>query len=106
MAHGHSRNYTTLTDATDKEYALDWRARCRTSLDRRARKLADGDRIRLPEPMKFSDGAVLQEFTVGRRGRRLVLRDPQSGGLYRISRLMDRSWTIIPTTRVHKTLFG
>ena len=95
-----------LLTPTDKEYALDWRARCRANLERRARKLADGDRIRLPEPMKFSDGNVLQEFIVAKRGRRLILRDPQRGGHYRISRLMDRSWTMVPTTKVLKTLFG
>jgi len=91
---------------TDKEYARDWRARCRANLERRARQLADGDRIRLPEPMTFSDGNVLQEFVVAKRGRRVILRDPQRGGLYRISRLMERPWTLVPTIKIHKTLFG
>lgn len=95
-----------LLTPTDKEYALDWRARCRANLECRARKLVDGDRIRLPEPIKFSDGNVLQEFIVAKRGRRVILRDPQRGGHYRISRLMDRPWTIVPTTKVLRTLFG
>src|SRR3546814_16727894 len=38
-----------LLSPTDHEYALDWRARCRANLVLRARKLSDGDRIRLPE---------------------------------------------------------
>ena len=95
-----------LLTPTDKEYAREWRAHCRANLERRARKLSDGDRIRLPEPMKFTDGAEIQEFVVAKRGRRVLLRDPQRGGLYRISRLMERSWTIVPTIKIYKTLFG
>ncbi len=95
-----------LLTPTDKEYALDWRKRCRANLERRGRKLSDGDRLRLPEPMKFSDGHIGQEFIVARRGRRLLLRDPDTGGYYRITRLMERAWSIVPTTRVHKTVFA
>lgn len=53
----------------------------------------------------FRDGSVLQEFVVAKRGRRVILRDLERGGHYRISRLMERSWTLVPTTRVYKTLF-
>lgn len=95
-----------LLTPTDKDYAREWRARCRVNLARRARRLVDGDRIRLPEPMTFSDGSVLQEFVVAKSGRRVLLRDPLRGGQYRISRLMERPWTIVPTIKVHKTLFG
>ncbi len=95
-----------LLSPTENAYALDWRARCRANLDRRARKLADGDRIRLAEPMTFTDGHVAQEFIVCKRGRRVVLRDPGNGCFYRISRLMERAWSIIPVTRVHKTVFA
>ena len=95
-----------LLSPTDNQYALDWRARCRASLERRARKLADGDRIRLPEPMTFTDGNVAQEFVICKRGRRLILRDPDNGGFYRISRFMERDWTIVPVTKVHKTVFA
>src|SRR3546814_18607482 len=69
-----------LLTPTDKEYAREWRTRCRANLEFRARQLADGDRIRLPEPMTFSDGNVLQEFVVAKRGRRVILRDPPRGG--------------------------
>ncbi|CCW17297.1 hypothetical protein EBBID32_16360 [Sphingobium indicum BiD32] len=95
-----------LLTPTDHQYARDWRARCRANLARRARKLSDGDRIRLPEPMTFTDGNVAQEFIVCRRGRSLVLRDPENGGFYRINRLMERAWSIVPVTRVHKTVFA
>lgn len=95
-----------LLTSTDKEYALDWRQRCRANLERRARKLADGDRIRLPEPMTFTDGHVGQEFIVTKRGRKTVLRDPDTGGFYRISRLMQRAWAVVPVIKVHKTVFA
>src|SRR3546814_18963579 len=84
-----------LLSPTEHEYALDWRARCRANLAHRARKLADGDRIRLPEPVTFTDGNVAQEFVVSKRARRLVLRDPQNGCFYRLSRLMPGAgWAV------------
>lgn len=95
-----------LLTSTDKEHALDWRRRCAENLKRRSRKLADGDRIRLPEAVKFSDGHEGREFIVEKRGRRMTLRDPESHGRYRISRLMERQWQVVPTTKVHKTIFA
>ena len=56
--------------------------------------------------MTFTDGNVAQEFVVCKRGRRLVLRDPQNGCFYRISRLMTRAWVVVPVTKIHKTLFA
>ena len=56
--------------------------------------------------MTFTDGHVAQEFIVCKRGRRVVLRDPGNGCFYRISRLKERAWSIIPVTRVHKTVFA
>ena len=94
-----------LLTATENAHALDWRRRCRASLERKSRKLADGDRIRLSATITFADGHEGSEFLVERRGRRTVLRDPTSGRGYRISRLMQRDWTIVPVTRVHKTRF-
>jgi hypothetical protein len=91
-----------LLTATENAHALDWRRRCRASLERKSRKLADGDRIRLSATITFTDGHEGSEFLVERRGRRTVLRDPTSGRGYRISRLMQRDWTIVPVTRVHK----
>ena len=91
---------------TDNENALDWRSRCRANNALRNRKLVDGDRIRLPEPMTFVDGHEAQEFIVRKRGRRIILRDPDTGCFYRISRFMQRPWSIVPVTRVHKTVFA
>lgn len=95
-----------LLTPTDSQYALEWRARCREKLARRARKLADGDRIRLLEPITFTDGNVAQEFVVCKRGRSLVFRDLQNGRFYRISRYRERPWSIVPVMRVHPTVFS
>lgn len=95
-----------LLTLTDKEHALDWRRRCRANLERRARKIDDGDRIKLASPLTFTDGHVGEEFIVVKRGRRLSFRDPETRVGYTISRFMQREWTIVPVTKVHKTIFA
>jgi hypothetical protein len=72
-----SRPFSTLSP-TDNKHALDWRERCRANIARRARKIEDGDRIRLEQPVTFSDGHVAQEFVVCKRQRSLMLRDPDN----------------------------
>ncbi|WP_339454568.1 DUF6927 domain-containing protein, partial [Pseudomonas sp. EA_5y_Pfl2_R50] len=95
-----------LLTPTDKEYAIDWRRRCRANLERRTRKIEDGDRIKLASPLTFTDGHVGEEFIVVKRGRRLSFRDPETRIGYAISRFMLREWTIVPVTKVHKTIFA
>lgn len=95
-----------LLTPTDKEHALDWRRRCHANLARRARKIEDGDRINLASALAFSDGHVGNEFIVVKRGRRLSFRDPDTRQGYAISRFMERDWTVVPVTKVHKTIFA
>jgi hypothetical protein len=95
-----------LLSPTSIEYALDWRARCRANLARRARKLEHGDMIRMRETMTFTDGHVGDLFIVEKQGRKLVLVDPETRGRYRISRFMERDWSVVPVTRIHKTVFA
>lgn len=95
-----------LLTPTEKEHALDWRLRCRANLERRARKIEDGDRIKLASPLTFTDGHVGDEFILMKRGRRLSFRDPDTRIGYAISRFMQREWTIVPVTKVHKTIFA
>ena len=95
-----------LLSPTDNKHALDWRERCRANIARRTRKLSDGDRIRLEQPVTFTDGHVAQEFVVCKRQRSLMLRDPDNGCFYRISRLMERAWSIVPVTKIHTTVFA
>ena len=96
----------TMLSPTDNEHARDWRRRCAETLARRARKIADGDRIRLAVPLSFTDGHVGHEFIVEKRGRRLSFRAPDSHGRYRITRFMELDWQIVPVTKVHKTIFA
>lgn len=95
-----------LLTPTDNEHALDWRRRCRANLALRSRKIEPGARIRLESPLAFTDGHVGNEFIVDRIGRKLVLRDPFRGVPYRISRFMERAWTVVQETKVHKTVFA
>ena len=95
-----------LLTSTDNENALDWRRRCLAKLQRRTRKVEDGDRIKLAEAVTFTDGHVGDEFIVQKRGRRMSFRDPNTLGSYRISRFMERRWSIVPVTKVHKTIFA
>jgi hypothetical protein len=52
------------------QYARDWRARCEDRLARRAAapKVRKGTRIRLPEPLRFTNGAEYQTFTYTGKG--------------------------------------
>ncbi|UVO53731.1 DUF6927 domain-containing protein [Sphingomonas sp. SUN039] len=90
---------------TSSDYARAWRQRCRATIGRRKRAISDGDRIKFAAPMRFTDGHEGDEFTVRRVGRRLTLIAPH-GGHYRVTRLRDRDWSIIPQTRVHAPVFG
>jgi hypothetical protein len=89
--------------ATDNANALDWRARCRDRLARRAVINAraaprPGDIVILAEPMLFRDGRRLSRFQAVRlpgRSRSMVYRSVE-GGLYRISGLKARDSTIEP----------
>lgn len=71
---------------TSNESALVWRQWCRQAIERKARAsralraLRDGDQVTLAQPLRFTDGAVRDTFTVrvglDRSGRRkLALTD-------------------------------
>ena len=94
-----------LLGPTDHEYAIDWRRRCLANLQRRRRALAEGDRIRLGEEMTFTDGHKGRDFIVTKFKRQVRLRNPDTGQLYRLSRLMDRAWEKIVEPKVHATFF-
>jgi len=98
------RHILDLLTPTDNAYALDWRRRCLDHLRRRARPVEDGDRIRLAEPLRFTDGLECAEFIVVKQGRKLRFRHPESHGLYRISRFRERDWSIVPVPKIHKML--
>ena len=90
---------------TSHPYALDWRNRCYRHLRLKERKIADGDMIRLPEPMKFTDGSEHAEFRVTKRGAKIELSTPDGRGRFRISRLMERRFEVVPPKRAPRTFF-
>ena len=94
-----------LLDPTTHEYAIEWRRRCLANIQRRRRSLAEGDRIRLAEEMTFTDGHRGRDFIVTKFKRQVRLRNPDTGQLYRLSRLLDRAWEKIVEPRVHATFF-
>lgn len=96
-----------LLDPTDNHSALVWRRRCIRNLMRGSRKLEDGMQIRLPSKIRFTDGYEGDVFFIRKRGRKITLALTADGPpCYQISNLARREFTIIPQTRVHKTLFG
>lgn len=94
-----------LLDPTDHEHAIEWRRRCLANIQRRRRVLADGDCIRLADEMSFTDGHKGRDFIVSKHNRQVRLRSPETGQLYRLSRLMDRAWGKIVEPKVHPTFF-
>lgn len=79
------------------DYARDWRAHCRARLLLTGRKQPqDGDRLIFPEPIRFTDGYEGREFEVVRRQRAILLQRPDARGLYKLSRLMERRWSLVP----------
>jgi hypothetical protein len=95
-----------LLTPTTKEYALDWRRRCRANLEKRSRQIEDGMRIRLAEPVTFTDGYEGSEFIVVKRGRSVTFRVPDGFGRYRITGFRERDWSMVVQTRVHRTVFA
>lgn len=99
------RSILELLTSSSHPYALDWRNRCYAMLRLKERKVADGDILRLPEPLRFTDGSEHREFRVSKRGSKIELRTPDGFGAYRISRLMERRFEIIRPARRIKTFF-
>ena len=70
-------------------------------------KLEDGIQIRLPSKIRFTDGYEGDVFFIRKQGRKTTLALTADGPpCYRIGNLARMNFTIVPQTRVHKTLFG
>jgi hypothetical protein len=78
---------------TDNENARAWRLTCRARLNR-PRMPPPGTRVRFEEPLRFKDGAVLQEFVIESHGRGRRRLRGTNGGLYTIPRTFwkNRTW--------------
>ena len=82
------------------DYATQWRERCRAwnALARR-RRPCPGDMLIMDAPITFTDGHEGSRFEVIAYRKGIALRG-SNGGAYRISRLMERQWTVIQTGTV------
>jgi hypothetical protein len=81
------------------EHAKEWRQACRARLALKSRpRPGAGDRLILPAPMSFTDGYEAQAFTVVEYRKKLILRG-DNGGHYRLSKLMERPWTLVPAMK-------
>ena len=88
-----------LLTPTENAHALEWRSKCRAALERRAAKpkLRHSAAVVSAEPIALGDGHSFARLTVDvdpRRPRTLRFRTPESGVLFRISRLKDRAWRV------------
>ena len=86
-----------LLTETDREYAKQWRERCRKRLGKKTP--VAGETIVLATPLNFIDGAVLSRFRIvehqGRRRKKLLFQS-EGGGFYRLRNLKDLEYTIEP----------
>ncbi len=99
-------NILRLLTPTTNENALDWRRRCLARLQKRSRKIVDGMRVKFPQAITFTDGFTGDEFTVIKRGATITFRPVGTYGHYRIRNFRDLEWSIVPETKVHRTVFA
>ena len=99
------RSVLELLTSTSHPWALDWRRRCYRWLRLKERKIEDGDLIRFPSAMRFSDGSEHAESRVRKEGRKTVLTLPDGRGRYRVGRLMEKSFQIVRQPKVARTFF-
>ena len=92
-----------LLTPTDREYAQQWRARCRENAAIRRAKAAKpspraGQIIVFDQPLAFADGRSFERLEViahPRSNRLKLFRAPDSGGLYRISNIKNRTYRLV-----------
>jgi hypothetical protein len=86
-----------LLSPTDREYALDWRGRCRQNAARLAQATAirPGDTVRFSCPLAFANGDRHDTFLFEKRS---TFRHPQDTTRYRIPGWRDRyDYQVIPS---------
>lgn len=84
-----------LLTETDRDYANQWRDRCRKRLQKKTP--VAGETIVLATPLRFIDGAVLSRFRIVEhqdRRRKKLLFQAEGGGFYRLRNLKNLEYTI------------
>ena len=92
-----------LLTPTDRDFALQWRARCRQNAVLRRAKSAKpsprvGQTIVFDHPVAFADGRSFERLEVighPLKHRVKLFRAPDTGGLYRISNIKNRSYRLV-----------
>ena len=92
-----------LLTPTDREYAVQWRARCRENTVARRTRAAKpspraGQVIVFEEPLSFADGRSFQQLEVianPRSHRTVLFRAFGSGNIYRIPNIKRRSYRLV-----------
>lgn len=87
---------------TDNTSALDWRARCQAKIDKP--RLFDGAVIEFASEIRFTDGYKGRSFTVAKDKNRLRFKADDSAAYYSISKVRDRSYTVINTPAPRTTV--
>lgn len=92
-----------LLTETDREYALEWRKRCREHAAARRAKAQKpaprpGQTIIFDEPVRFVDGLSFTTMKVvaNRPGRRpaVLYQDPENGGYYHIRNIKNHNYRL------------
>lgn len=79
------------------KWATAWRERCRAALAKRAAAPGNGATIRFKEPIKFTNGDVVDTFTIHKQGRKVRFAAQGSNyAYYRISGWQQREYEILP----------
>jgi hypothetical protein len=92
-----------LLTLTDRQYALQWRARCRENTAARRAKAAKpspraGQVIVFDEPLSFADSRSFERLEVianPRSHRTVLFRAPGSTSLYRIPNIKSRTYQLV-----------
>lgn len=90
-----------LLSPTSSDWANRWRRRCLENAARRARRLKDGDVIRLDQALEFGDGRTRRHFKViiekppGYTRSRTVFQCVETGVTCRISGFRRRAWDVM-----------
>ena len=76
--------------------ARDWRARCWAAVEKskKAVKLVDGMKVKLPAPVKFMNGSQLDTFIVRKYGRKAVFVG-EDGGRYRLPKRLAQELQVM-----------
>ncbi len=85
-----------LLTPTNYPHAIEWRAKCREQIALTSRpKPTPGDRIRLAQPVKFSDGVTEQLFHISTQSGKQIIRRSSDNIRVTLPRLMKTSWQLI-----------